>query len=1247
VSRFPSPIRSLVVALLVLVAGMSALLSADPARALTAIEVGDQDRIDLAPLGQVSEGRGDSFQIEIAAGPDGVAGRMAVRTSAPGSNPNWFVFALTNPTDRTVERWLTAERYSLIGSGVIWPDLDARRIEGVTPSIGYLPERVRSERADIFRLTIDPGQTVTYAVELAPTRFAGLQLWKPLEYEVKARDRLLFNGTLLGITGVLGVFLTAVFAANHKAIFPAAALVAWCVLGYLTVDFGSFHKLFNLRAEDNAVYRAATEAAMAASIVIFLHTFLRLGSWHGFIRMLTGVWIVAQLALVGLAVIDPRLAATFARVSFVVIAGIGALITLFLALRGQDRALMLVPTWILFLVWIFGVGVALNGRLSGDLVVSGLLAGLGLIVVLLGFTVTQFAFRSQEAGYVGQQSDVAQSALAIDGAGAAVWEWNARRDEVSVGPAVEALLGLAAGELSRKTDEFMRFMHPADREKFRLSLFALADKGSGTIRTDFRLRHADNSYRWFDLDAATVGASEQRAVRCVGLMRDITDTKRSQERLMHDAVHDGLTKLPNRQLFLDRLANAVKRGKTDPMVRPTVLFIDIDRFKSVNTSFGLVVGDSLLLTVARRIDKHLGPDDTLARVGGDQFAILMLGQHEPRELAMLAERIRRSLRAPIKIVGQDVVLTGSIGIAIDDGSSGPDHDLLKEAEIAMFRAKREGNDRIEIFRSDMRVGADDVGVIESDLRQAIERKQLKVFYQPIVYLPTEELVGFEALLRWDHPKRGRIDPGEFVKLAEQSNLIGELGLYALNRALADHAVWLKELPRPERPLFVSINVSARQIFRTELVQELRQALNAATIQRGTVRLEVTESVVMENPEQATEALSWLKATGVDLALDDFGTGYSSLAYLQRFPVDTIKIDRSLVEQGVVDTAGAAIVRSVVALAAELGKKVVAEGIEEGEDAAFLRSIGCEYGQGFYFGEAMPERDVVTLLRSLRKTESKLRRRGFFRTKSAPDAAKTAARRAERKASAAAAAAAAASADAPPLPANEEPALAAADQSRAPAPAAKTLSQLPASKIRARRPAPAGPPPVAPSNGATRTAPSPPPFAARLDGLPSGQRPGGPPTQPPPLGPRANGPSLPPLPSAAAEPNVAALTTALADAVTASMPPEGERAPAAASANGPPTLPPGLASAPYIPPLPPGAPAGPASAPPPFASPLGSRPAASLSALPPLTLPPLPEAPATTRPTQPTAGTGAARKSHLPAALARSLSRLAGEDGGKT
>jgi len=210
-----------------------------------------------------------------------------------------------------------------------------------------------------------------------------------------------------------------------------------------------------------------------------------------------------------------------------------------------------------------------------------------------------------------------------------------------------------------------------------------------------------------------------------------------------------------------------------------------------------------------------------------------------------------------------------------------------------------------------------------------------------------------------------------------------------------------------------------------------------------------------------------------------------------------------------------------------------------------------------------------------------------------------------------------------------------------------LSQLPASKIRARRPAPAGPPPVAPSNGATRTAPSPPPLAARLDGLPSGQRPGGPPTQPPPLGPRANGPSLPPLPSAAAEPNVAALTTALADAVTASMPPEGERAPAAASANGPPTLPPGLASAPYIPPLPPGAPAGPASAPPPFASPLGSRPAASLSALPPLTLPPLPEAPATTRPTQPTAGTGAARKSHLPAALARSLSRLAGEDGGKT
>ena len=954
----------------------------EPARALEPIPVRpDEDRIEITGLGEVHSGHGDTLQVETASGPDGVSGRMSIRASTPGTSPNWIVFALHNPTDKPIERWLTAERYTVIGSSVIWPDLDALRIETVTPSLGFLPDRVKSDRADIFRITLEPGQTITYAAELASERIPRIFLWRPLDYELKARDRQLFNGIMLGITGLLAIFLTAVFAANHKAIFPAAALVAWCVLGYLCVDFGFWHKLFQLRADDNAVYRAATESAIAASIVIFVSVFLRLSSWHGFIRMLASVWIAAQLALVFIAVIDPRLAATFARGSFVAIGGVGALLTLYLALRGQDRALALIPTWLLFLVWIFAAGVTLTGQLTGDIVVSALVAGLVLIIVLMGFTVTQFAFRSFEPVYGTAPSELQLRSMAIDGAGAAVWEWFARRDEVKVSPLIEASLGLTAGELSAKVDDFAKHLHPADRERFRLVLWGVQERNGGTIHIELRMRHSDNTYRWFELEAASVPHSDRRALRCVGLMRDITETKRAQERLMHDAVHDSLTGLPNKELLLDRLGVAIMRAKADQQLRPTVFFIDIDRFKNVNASLGLIVGDSLLLTVARRLMRHLGAQDTLARVGGDQFAMLLVSEQDPRELALLAERVRRSLRSPIKIGGKEISLTTSTGIAVMDGDSSA-QDLLKQADTAMYRAKRSGADRVELFSPDGRKEPEDRIVLESDLRRALERNQIQILFQPIIYLPTEELAGFEALVRWEHPKLGALSPAEFVPVAEDSDLIVKLGSYVLTHSAEAAAKWQKDLPRGDNPLFVSVNVSSRQLFRQDLVQEIRHILGRALVPPRALRLEITESVAMENPEQAVHVLELLRSAGAGLSCDDFGTGYSSLAYLQRFPFDTIKIDRGLVQASSGDGPGAAIVRSIVALAHELGKKVVGEGIEVVEDANFLRGLGCEYGQGFYYGEAMTERDALQLVRTIRKSERKLQRRGLFKPRAA-------------------------------------------------------------------------------------------------------------------------------------------------------------------------------------------------------------------------------------------------------------------------
>lgn len=958
-----------------------------PVQALETIVVPPKkDVLELTMRGTLYEDRGDKLQIETAPGRDGMVARMSIKARTSGTNPNWLVFALTNNTETAMERWLTANRYTFVGSKIVWPDLDARRLEAVTPSIGFIPERIKSDRADVFRLTLEPGQTVTFAVELASDRYPRVFLWKPLAYELKVRERQLFNGALLGLTGLLAVFLTAIFAANHKAIFPTAALVAWSVLAYLLIDFGFFHKLFNLRPEDNAVYRAAAESSVAASLVIFLHTFLRLGYSHGIFRMLMSVWVLAQLALVAIAVVDPRLSATFARLSFLLVGGAGALMIVFLAIRGQDRALSIVPTWLLFLVWIFAAGVTLSGRLAGDIVVASIIGGLVLIVILIGFTVTQFAFRSVEPVYGAAPGDQQIRSLAVDGAGAATFEWNARRDEIKVSPVVEAALGLNEGDLSAKVDDVLTHIHPNDRERFRLVLDAVKERTSRHVKADFRVRHADNSYRWLELEASAMETAEGRSLRCVGLLRDVTDSLQSQERLLNDAVHCPLTRLPNRELFFDRLGYAVRRARQDMSARPTVIYIDIDRFRSVNKEMGLVVGDALLLTVSRRLANQLGDDDTLARMSGDQFAILLVSQADARFIADLAERVRQSIRASIRIRGQDIVLTGSIGIAVYDGQEEPS-ELVREAEIAMYRAKRSGADRVEIFRPEMRGAVDDRLQIESDLRRALKAGEIKVYYQPIIYLPTEELAGFEALVRWEHPKKGVLPPPSFVPIAEQSDLINELGAYVLTTAAQTAVGWQKDLPRVERPLFVSVNVSSRQLLRKDLVQDVRQILGRGQLPKGTLRLEITESLVMENPEAAVELLRQLGEAGADIALDDFGTGYSSLAYLQRFPFDTIKIDRQFMADDSDDGAGRgpAIVRSVVALAHELGKTVVAEGVEVPDEVSFLRSIGCEYAQGFYYGEAMAEGEVRQLLRLVRRSERNTQTTGLFRLKRTPKA----------------------------------------------------------------------------------------------------------------------------------------------------------------------------------------------------------------------------------------------------------------------
>jgi diguanylate cyclase (GGDEF)-like protein/PAS domain S-box-containing protein len=730
--------------------------------------------------------------------------------------------------------------------------------------------------------------------------------------------------------------------------FPAAAALGWAVLVYIGVDFGFWGKVFDMSAGAERIWRASGEAILAATLLVFLFAYLNLNRWHVRYAHITIGWLVFLAALVAVAMFDPAVASGIARLSLLLVAIAGFTMIVFLATHGYDRAVLLIPTWLLLLVWVVAAGLTVAGTVQNDIVAPALLGGLVLIVMLIGFTVMQHAF----AGGIthGIVSDVERRALALTGAGDMIWDWDVSADKVFTSPETETALGLKRGSLDGPAARWLEVLHPMDRDRFRATLDGVLEQRRGRLVQDFRLRTPDGHYLWFTLKARPVVGSDGEVVRLVGTLTDVTEFKTAEERLLHDSVHDNLTGLPNRQLFLDRLEAVLGLGKTDAAIKATVMVIDLDRFKQVNDSVGMAVGDSILLTLARRLGRLLKPQDTLARLSGDQFALILLSEKEPQRITAFAETLRKALRAPITFNDREIFLTASIGLALGDNQPARNEEVLKDAELAMYHAKRIGGDRIEVFKPAMRARKTDRLTLESELRRALEREEITILYQPIIRLEDRSVAGFEALARWDHPKMGRLSPSEFISVAEEIGLIVDLGMFVLERTARQLGVWQRGV-RGRAPLFASVNVSSRQLLRHDLIHDLRTVLARAGLARGTLKLELTESLVMENPELAAQMLTRMKELGAGLALDDFGTGHSSLSYLQRFPFDTIKIDQSFVRTGAKGKRPV-ILRSIIALAHDLGMEVVAEGAETDSDAVELYQLGCEYAQGFVFGEPM-------------------------------------------------------------------------------------------------------------------------------------------------------------------------------------------------------------------------------------------------------------------------------------------------------
>jgi diguanylate cyclase (GGDEF)-like protein/PAS domain S-box-containing protein len=934
----------------------TSLLASQIACAVESISVRlDAAAIDLTAATEVQKTDGDRIQVSTAPGPDGIVRRIEVR--AREGNNNWAVFALTNNSDEQIDRLIVVPHYRMVGSGLFWPDLGLSRIAAITPSTGDRPVRQESSTADIFRVTLDPGTVITFVAELRSDKLPQLYLWEPDAYKDKVNSFTLYYGIVIGIAGLLALFLTILFVVKGSIMFPAAAALGWAVLVYIGIDFGFWGKVFDMSAGAERVWRACGEAILSATLLVFLFAYLNLSRWHVRYAHITIAWLAALAALVAVAVFDPAVAAGIARISLAGIALFGFALVIYLSTHGFDRAVLLIPTWLLLVAWTSAAGLAVTGVVTNDIIGPALLGGLVLIVMLIGFTVMQHAF----AGGIthGIVSDVERRALALTGAGDLIWDWDVSADKVFTSPETEHMLGLKRGSLEGPAAIWLEVLHPLDRDRFRAALDGVVEQRRGRLTQDFRLRTADANFLWFTLKARPVVGSDGEVVRLVGTLTDVTDFKNAEERLLFDAVHDNLTGLPNRELFIDRLEAALGFARADPQFRPSIVVIDLDRFKQVNDSVGIAVGDSILLTIARRLSRLLKPQDTLSRLTGDQFAMIVLAEREPARIVAFAETIRRTLRAPIAFNDREIFLTASIGLALAENQANHTEEVLKDAELAMYYAKRIGGDRIEIFKPAMRSRKTDRLAMESELRRAIEREEIKMLYQPIVRLEDRAIAGFEALARWDHPKLGRLSPAEFISIAEEIGLIVDLGLFVLDHTARHLAQW-QAATRAREPVFASVNVSSRQLLRHDLIQDLRAVLGRAALARGTLKLEITESLVMENPEHAAQILTRIKELGAGLSLDDFGTGHSSLAYLQRCPFDTIKIDQSFVRTTPRGTRPV-ILRSIIALAHDLGMEVVAEGAETDSDAVELYQLGCEYAQGFAFGEPMSAEGARDLL----------------------------------------------------------------------------------------------------------------------------------------------------------------------------------------------------------------------------------------------------------------------------------------------
>ncbi len=892
----------------------------------------------------------------------GDSAKITLDAKGPGPTYFWSLFSFRNTTDNALDLVIEFDSQKFVGSGLFPVRPLSNSVLGATATKrqSLLTESGATAKTVAFR--VEPKDIFNIAIE-SPTVELQATLWQGHVWSDRQGRITFFNGLVFGVALLVAFGLLAIYGFRPHSAFMSAALFSIASLAFIAFESGhliQLEKFFPRLSLDENILRVLVESALAFCLAICVLNFTRMAKFSPvvtFIVMFLGGLMLAN----GLyAFAEPLHAATVSRVGFAVLAVTGFITTVS---RRKKSEVLVDPDllfWMSLLLWTLFAGILLNLADTVNLLSPLLQGALAATLVVMTTVLLKFLF-NQGLNAKPFITDSSRRSLALASAGHALWEWQPSQNKLSVGDDLPRTLGLNISLWQINTQNtLLQSMHPQDVPTY-MSIIESTDRGPGQmVIRELRLRAADGAYRWYLLRARWVPGPGKTLDRCIGTMTDITKDKQAEERLTTDAVHDAVTGLPNRILFTDRVDRELKKTLALPF---RVLLVDIDRLKTLNDALGHEIGDQLLKTAGTRISECIESDETVARVSGSQFAVLAIEAMARRSVMSLSEKINVALSKPISIRDQNISLLASIGMSEINAPEMIAATMMQQATTALLEAQQNGGGKAVEFHGELIDNRSAELSLESDLRRAISNDEIEVHYQPISYLNTLDVAGFEALARWRHPTQGLLPPLQFIELAEKIGLINEIGQIVLTTAARQLGIWQRVLRR-DKFFFVGVNISASHLMDAKFIQQVSDVINRETLSLGSLKLEITESVIMRHPQKAAKILQSLRTLGVGLACDDFGTGFSSLSSLRDFPFDTLKIDRSFIDPDTYDARSATIISTITDLAHRLGMTVVAEGIEEQDQIDNLAALNCDLGQGYLIGQPMTATEVADLLQVL-------------------------------------------------------------------------------------------------------------------------------------------------------------------------------------------------------------------------------------------------------------------------------------------